>query len=98
MGDIVLHMCTNLHGHLCLHQLVIGTFSLFRNVFPEAISCCLQTCYVDVMLDCMCIPTFIVVTVLVVYLHTQIALYYNVWPKAIFLAETESKGLTNFLV
>ena len=68
MGDIVLHMCTNFHGHLCLHQLVIGTFSLFR-VLPEAICCCLQTCYVDVMLllmDCMCIPTFIVVIVLVV--------------------------------
>ena len=31
-------------------------------------------------------------------LHTQIALYYNVWPEAIFLCETESKGLTNFLV
>ena len=69
MGDIVLHMCTNFHGHLCLHQLVIGTFSLFRNVLPEAIRCCLQTCYVDGMLllmDCMCTPTFIVVTVLVV--------------------------------
>ena len=49
--------------------IVIGTFSLFRNVLPEAICCCLQTCYVGVMLllmDCMCIPTFIVVTVLVV--------------------------------
>ena len=69
MGDIVLHIFTNFHGHLCLHQLVIGTFSLFRNVLPEAICCCLQTCYVDVMLllmDCMCTPTFIVVTVLVV--------------------------------
>ena len=69
MGDIVLHTCINFHGHLCLHQLVIGTFSLFRNVLPEAICCCLQTCYVGVMLllmDCMCIPTFIVVTVLVV--------------------------------
>ena len=29
---------------------------------------------------------------------TQIALYCNVWPAAIFLCETESKGLTNFLV
>ena len=69
VGDIVLHMCTNFHGHLCLHQLVIGTFSLFRNVLPEAICCCLQTCYVDVMLllmDCVCILTFIVVTLLVV--------------------------------
>ena len=55
MGDIVLHMCTNFHGHLCEHQLVIGTF---RNVLPEAICCCLQTCYVDVMLllmDCVCV-------------------------------------------
>ena len=79
----------------------IGTFSLFRNVLPEAICCCLQTCYVDVMLllmDCVCILTFIVVTLLVVQLHTQIALYYNVWPEAIFQCETESKGLKNFLV
>ena len=28
----------------------------------------------------------------------EIALYYNVWPEAIFQCETESKGLTNFLV
>ena len=51
------------------HQLVIGTYSLFRNILPEAICCCLQTCYVDVMLllmDCVCILTFIVVTLLVV--------------------------------
>ena len=26
----------------------IGTFSLFRNVLPEAICCCLQTCYVAI--------------------------------------------------
>ena len=67
MGDIVLHMCTNFRGHLC--QLVIGTFSLFRNVLPEAICCCLQTCYVDVtllLMDCVYILTFIVVTLLVV--------------------------------
>ena len=60
-----------------------------------------KTCYVDVMLllmDCMCIPTFIVVTLLVVLLHTEIALYYNVWPEVFFHTETESKGLTNFLV
>ena len=41
----------------------------FINVLPEAISCCLQTCYVDVMLllmDCVCILTFVVVTLLVV--------------------------------
>ena len=47
-------------------MLVIGTF---RNVLPEAICCGLQTCYVDVMLllmDCVCILTFIVVTLLVV--------------------------------
>ena len=49
-------------------------------------------------MDCMCIPPFIAVTVLVVLLHTQIALYDNVWPEAIFLCETESKGLTNVLV
>ena len=48
--------------------LVICTFSLFRNVLPEAICCCLQTCYVHVMLllvECVCILTFIVVTLLV---------------------------------
>ena len=48
----------------------VGIYCLLtRNVLPEAICCCLQTCYVGVMLllmDCMCIPTFIVVTVLVV--------------------------------
>ena len=68
---------------------------------PEAICCCLQTCYVGVtllLMDCMCIPTFIVVSVLVVLLHTQIALYYNVWPGAILHTETESKWLTNFLI
>ena len=65
---------------------------------PEAICCCLQTCYVMLLLmDCMCIPTLIVVTLLVVWLHTQIALYYNVWPGAILHTETESKRLTNLL-
>ena len=43
---------------------VIGTFI---NVWPEAICCCcLQTCYVDVMLplmDCICIPPFIALVV-----------------------------------
>ena len=50
-------------------NMFIGTFSLFINILPEAICCCLQTCYVDVMLllmDCVCILTFIVVTLLVV--------------------------------
>ena len=40
---------------------------LFRNVLPGAICCCLQTCYVDVMLllmDCVSILTFIVITLL----------------------------------
>ena len=49
--------------------IVIGTFRFFINVLPEAICCCLQTCYVDVMLllmDCVCILTFIIVTLLVV--------------------------------
>ena len=36
------------------------------NVLPEAICFCLQTCYVDVMLDCRGISTFIAVTALVV--------------------------------
>ena len=79
--------------------LTSASYSLFINVLPEAICCCLQTCYVEVMLllmDCMCIPTFIVVTLLAVRLHTEIALYYNVWPEAIFLTETESKRFTNF--
>ena len=47
------------------------------------------------LMDCVCIPTFIVVTALVVMLHTQIALYYNVWPEAIIQCETESKRLIN---
>ena len=50
-------------------SIVIGIFSLFINVWPEAICCCLQTCYVDVMfllMDCVCILTFIVDTLLVV--------------------------------
>ena len=45
---------------------VIGTFSLFINVLPEAICCCLQTCNVDVVLlvmHCIYIPAFIVTTV-----------------------------------
>ena len=74
---------------------MIGTFSLFINILPEAIYCCLQTCYVDVMLllmDCVCILTFIVVTLLVVYTNSPL------WSEAIFQCETESKGLTNFLV
>ena len=36
----------------------LGTFSLFRNVLPEAICCCLQTCYVDVMLLLMVYTNF----------------------------------------
>ena len=54
---------------LVLTSASYGTFSLFINVLPEAICCCLQTCYVDVMLllmACICILTFIVVTLLVV--------------------------------
>ena len=47
------------------------------------------------LMDCVCILTFIVVTLLVV---TQIALYYNVWAEAIFQCETESKGLNFFFV
>ena len=52
-----------------ISYIVIGTFRLFINVLPEAICCCLQTCYVDVMLllmDCVCKLTFIVVNLLVV--------------------------------
>ena len=65
---------------ICVQTFVLTspTFSLL-NVLPEAICCCLQTCYVDVkllLMDCMCIPTFIVVTLLVVLLYTEIALYY----------------------
>ena len=39
------------------------------NVLPEAICCCLQICYVGVMLllmECMCVSSFIVVTAVVV--------------------------------
>ena len=49
--------------------IVIGILSQLINVLPEAICYCLQACYVDVMfilMDCMCIPTSIVVTALVV--------------------------------
>ena len=61
--QILMVTCAN------ISYIVIGTFSLFINILPEAICCCLQTCYVDVMLllmDCVCILTFIVVTLLVV--------------------------------
>ena len=47
-------MYANLYGP------VIG---LIRNILPEAICCCLQTCNVDVVLlvmYCMYIPAFIV--------------------------------------
>ena len=53
---------------------MIGTFSLFINILPEAIYCCLQTCYVDVMLllmDCVCILSLLSLS----WLYTQIALY-----------------------
>ena len=45
------------------------------------------------LMDCMCIPTFIVVTALVVLLQTQIALYCNVWPEVIYHIETEINKL-----
>ena len=53
--------------------------------------------YVDVMLilmdcTCMCVPTFVIGTQLAVYLHTQTALYYNVWPEAIFISKLEVNG------
>ena len=50
---------------ICVQTFVV-TCANISNILPEAICCCLQTCYVGVMLLCMCIPTFIVVTVLVV--------------------------------
>ena len=87
MGDIVLQM----YIYKLSWSLVL-TSATYRyiynyNVLPVAICCCLQTCYIDVMLLLMdyviCIPTFIVVATLVVLLHTQIALHYNVWPEAI---------------
>ena len=62
LWSLVLTSAIVIHVH-------VGTFSLFSNVLPEAICCCLQTCYVDVMLllmDCVCILAFIVVTLLVV--------------------------------
>ena len=54
---------------LMVTVLTSASYSLFINILPEAICCCLQTCNVDVMLllmDCVCILTFIVVTLLVV--------------------------------
>ena len=41
-------------------MLTSASYRYIRNVLPEAICCCLQTCYVDVILllmDCVCILT-----------------------------------------
>ena len=65
--DIVLHVY-KFSWSLVLHQLVIGTFSLY----------CLRpfvVVYKRVMLllmDCVCIPTFIVVTLLVTYTNSPL--------------------------
>ena len=56
-------MYANLHCYNCYYGPVIGIFIHFlKEILPEAI-CCLQTCYVDVVLlvmYCMCIPALIV--------------------------------------
>ena len=68
VGDIALHIRTNFHGHYlfvvykvvmlvcCCYLWVtnLGTFGIFINLSPEAICCCLQTCYVyGVFLTCL---------------------------------------------
>ena len=48
-----------------IRHVVIGKFSLFINKLPEAICCCLQTCYVYdelLILPCIYIPTFMATT------------------------------------
>ena len=79
---------TALHVYKLLWSLVlvIGTFSLFIIVLPEAVCCCVMLLF----MDCMCIPSLILSFH---WLHTQI---YNAWPEATFQCETESKRLTNF--
>ena len=47
--DIVLHMC-KLSWSLVLTYFSLGIATLYINVLPAAIRCCLQTCYIDVML------------------------------------------------
>ena len=51
----------------CSWSLVLTSarFRLFRNVLPEAICYCLQIVML-LLMDCVCILTFIVVTLLVV--------------------------------
>ena len=75
-------ICVQTFVVTCANIIVIGTFKLFRNVFPEAICCCLQTCYAGVtllLMDCVCILTFIVVTLLVVYIIMYgLKLFFNV--------------------
>ena len=47
-------------------MLTSARFSLFINVLPEVICCCLQTCNVDVVLlvmHCIYIPAFIITSV-----------------------------------
>ena len=59
-----------------VHANISYTFSKFINVLPEALCCCLQTCHVDVMMDCMCIPSLIVVKVGILFRKVQ-PLFYN---------------------
>ena len=54
-------MYANFHCYTCYYGPVIGIFIHFKERWPEAICCCLQTCNVDVVLlvmYCMYIPTF----------------------------------------
>ena len=50
-----------------IRYIVIGTFSLFINLLPEVICCCLQSCCVSMLLlimRYMCIPSFNIINLL----------------------------------
>ena len=58
----MLCMYANCH---CYYRAVIGIFIPLEERLPEVICCCLQTCYVDVVLLVMCIPVFIVTSAII---------------------------------
>ena len=89
MGDIVLHV----YKFSC--SLVLTSASCTFSLYCLRLFVVVYKLVMLLLMDCVCILTFIVVTLL---LHTQIALHYNVWSEAIFQCETESKGLTNYLL
>ena len=75
---IVLCMYANFHCYTCYYGPVIGIFIHFKERWPEAICCCLQTCNVDVVLlvmYCMYIPTFIVTSADISLLWIYLLIY-----------------------